>query len=208
MVMCRIDVDLKPDDCAIYKYWQEYCRDPKHSAVRDLSTADIQSIYWRFNHTKRSSYNTSVKKGYLSREVSWSERTKYLDDIHAVNISKSVRQGREMSDAYVEYPKVYSDDRPCEIHYSFFVGCFLDDKLLAYVGANVCGDLAAASQILGHGEHLQNGIMLNVWYEFMRACLRRGIKVAVYSRWSDGLDGLKSWKTSVGMHSCQLIEKI
>jgi hypothetical protein len=192
-------INLVPhSDCREYKAWHEYMHDPKESAVYEIPK--YGDILDSFNSTKRNAFRQSLRKGYTSREITWPERTNYLNDIFEINTSKQVRQGKPLETAYQQQPKEITGDKTCEEHYGTFIGCFATDgKLRAYITTNFCGDLAAASQIMGHGEYLHDGIMVNIWHEFVRICIERKIKVIVYSRWEDGFDGLKSWKRSVGM---------
>lgn len=202
-----ISVNLHPDSCREYLYWSEYMKDPKESAV-------FERTKWgdainHFSATKRSTLRQSIKRGYMSREITWAMRDAYLQDIFNINTSKQIRQGKPLSDHYQEQPKPITGRKTCDHHYGTFIGCFgSDGHLRAYITTNFCGDLAAASQIMGHGDHLHDGIMVNIWHEFVRLSIERGIKVIVYSRWDDGFDGLKSWKRSVGMRSETLTEVI
>lgn len=205
-------VNLTPHTgCRIYNDWHEYLSEDEPSAVLDLSGFACMEEYLAkaLNATARNRYNYSYKNGYTSRIITWEERTAFLDDLHAINTSARERQGKPMSDGYLKYPAVYSTPKPeCPAHYARFIGCFKDGKLVAYITAHFCGKLAAASQILGHYEHLKNGIMLSVWMEFVGHCFNRGIEKIVYSRWKDGNDGLKYWKHSVGMKSKILKEQL
>lgn len=198
--MIKVDINLTPDSCDIYKYWHEYTQTLTQSAVFDITNVDEFNVIKSFNETKRNTHRQSVKKGYHSRQISWDERTKYLQDIHDINTSKSVRQNKPMSDSYSVYPKAESNRQDCRNHFATFLGCFGSDrKMYAYIATNVCGEMCAASQIIGHGEYLNDGIMVNIWAQFVKVCKQSGIKYIVYSRWKDGVDGLKSWKTAVGM---------
>lgn len=197
-------VRLSPDSCREYKAWHEYCLDPSESAV--LTLFGHGDAYDLMNPTARNRLRYSCREGYQSRELSWNERTKYLEDIHQVNTSMEVRQKKPIADSYLEYPKEITGGKTCDHHYGTFIGCFKEGKLYAYITTNFCGEIAAASQILGHGSYLKDGIMLNVWDAFVRVCIERGIKYIVYSRWNDGWDGLRYWKHSVGMKPTILVE--
>lgn len=197
-----ITVDLKPDQCREYKAWSEYCEQHGDSAVLNLTTEHLHG----WNATARNRLRHSQRLGYFSREIDWAERTNYLEDIHQINVSKAFRQRKPMGDYYLEFPKEITGRKTCEHHYGTFIGCFGtrkgtedDTRLVAYITTNFCGEIAAASQILGHGDLLKDGIMLNVWATFVDICILRGVKYIVYSRWNDGWNGLKYWKRSVGM---------
>lgn len=206
-----IPVRLIVDSCREYKAWHEYCLDPSESAV--LTLYGHGDAYDLMRPTARNRLRHSCRLGYYSRELTWPERTNYLDDIHQVNISMPVRQKKDIAEHYKEYPKEITGGKICDNHYGTFIGCFGtrpgtedDARLVAYITTNFCGEIAAASQILGHGSYLQDGIMLNLWAEFVKVCIDRGIKHIVYSRWNDGWDGLRHWKQSVGMKPATLCE--
>lgn len=191
---------VRHDHCATWRYWDNYTRDKRESAVLIPSPDHLSPM----NATARNRYRYSLKSGYQSRVISWGERSNYLDDIYAINTSLSERQGRPMGPDYVNYPLPYSDSQQCHCHYSLFLGCIKDDHLVGYISGSFCGELSAASQILGHADHLASGCMLNLWVKFVEESYQRGIKAVVYSRWSDGTDGLKYWKYSVGLKPMML----
>lgn len=189
---------------ALYQDWRAYLKSDEPSAVLDLTPFKEwpQDYYLKgLNATARNRYRFSCKAGYTSRLLTWEERDAYLDDIYRINTSADVRQGRPMSDSYKSCVRSFTTaQNECAVHNTRFIGCFDKNGIcVAYVSAHFCGKLAAASQILGHAKHLKNGIMLNVWMEFIGECFTRGIEKVVYSRWKDGTDGLKYWKHSVGM---------
>jgi hypothetical protein len=196
--------DLIRDGCSIYKFWSGYFQNASPSAVLQL---DGRQPVKYFNSTAANRYRYGLKSGYHAHEITWDERNAFLADIHQVNTSLQKRQGRAMKDHYLAYPQASKDSEQCPAHYNSFVACFLDTNLVGYISTNFCGEIAAASQILGHGDHLKNGVMLVLWAEFVRLCQSRGISAIIYSRWSDGTDGLKYWKHSVGMKQITVKER-
>jgi hypothetical protein len=206
-------VNLQNDklNCPVYNDWHQYLQSDEPSAVLDLTPFADMTVYLHrgLNATARNRYNYSYKNGYESRMLTWEERTQYLHNIHAINTSAKARQGKPMSAGYHAFPRAFTTaQNECAAHLARFIGCFKDGICVAYISAHFCGKLAAASQILGHAEHLKNGIMLSVWMEFVAHCFERGIEKIVYSRWKDGTDGLKYWKHSVGMKEEILKEEI
>ncbi len=212
-----LEINLKPDQCREYKSWAEYLKDSKDSSVLDLTKFSGPEDYLKrgFNSTARNRLRHSLRNDYFSRLIPWKERTEYLQDIHEINVSRPERQSKPMDAHYLEFPKIITGEAICPNHWGSFVGClgilpgslYEEMKLYAYITTNFVGEMAAASQILGHGDYLKDGIMLNVWFEFVRLCMERGIKYIVYSRWNDGHDGLRYWKQSVGMEPMILREK-
>jgi len=199
-----VKVDLIADRCAIYQFWSRWLTDSNPPAALVLDGGHPVKY---FNSTASNRYRYALKNGYTAVEISWSKRNEYLNDIHAVNNSVPILQGREMKDSYKEYPSQSSEADQCQAHYATFIGAFKDGHLVGYISTNFCGQLAASSQIIGHGDHLKNGVMLVLWAEFVRICQERGMAMIVYSRWSDGKDGLRYWKHSVGMRQTSIQEK-
>lgn len=191
-------VHLGPDHgCTIYEFWREWLKSEIPAAILELDGREPMKY---FNATAANRYRHGLRTGYCATSISWSDRDEFLQDIFEINTSLPDRQGKPMKSNYLEQPKPMLEPAAvCVDHHSSFIGCFKDDKLVGYISANFCGELAAASQIIGHGDHLKNGVMLVLWAEFVRACQCRAIRIIVYSRWSDGKEGLKYWKHSVGM---------
>lgn len=189
-------VHLVPDACAVYSFWSEWLKSNNHAAVLEL---DGRAPVKYFNATAANRYRFGLKSGYAAVQISWEERDEFLEDIYQINTSLEIRQGRPMKENYTQYPSRVSQGKFCNNHHATFIGCFHNNVLVAYISTNFCGELAAASQIIGHKDHLKNGCMIVLWAEFIRVCQERMIKIIVYSRWSDGSDGLRYWKHSVGM---------
>lgn len=200
-------VHLGPDHgCAIYDFWKEWLQSSNQAAVLELDGRDPVKYY---NATAANRYRFALRSGYTAVVLSWLERDEFLADIYDINTSMERRQGRPMKENYLDRPgSTSSVVQSCEDHYTKFIACFKDSKVIAYISANFCGDLAAASQILGHGGHLKNGCMLVLWAEFVRLCQQKISRVIVYSRWSDGTDGLRYWKHSVGMKPVILKQQV
>jgi len=205
-----IEVNLSKDNCKEYSYWSDYMKVWKESAVWEVNEAG----YLDLSRTKRNEVNKSTREGFRSIELPWDSseglsRTSFLQDIYEVNTSMDIRQGKPLGDSYRVYPIRMTNHKKCNQHHSRFIACIFDKKLVAYIIANFCGEIAAASQIMGHGEWLDKGIMANIWLRFMEIVANESAaKYIVYSRWNDGFDGLKQWKKAAGMKPVILKEKI
>jgi hypothetical protein len=195
---------IKHDNCYNYRSWSAVLMMGGELAGMVLEN-DSPEKY--MNSTGRNELSRANRAGYVSRVVSWDERNQYIQDIFEINTSLKIRQGREMSQSYREYPHETSGACLCEAHDSVFIGCFHPSgKMVAYISCNHCGDICASSQILGHGEYLRENIMVHVWAEFVREGIRKGRKYAIYGHWNDGFDGLRAWKTKVGLKGVYLKE--
>lgn len=158
---------------------------------------------WRQEHrTARKRSDRAHRIGYRFELV---QRHRYADDIHAINTSAESRQGRPMSAGY----KIRPGDTPdppycCRRHGVHPYGVQLDGKLVAYTWVYRCGELALVSQILGHADHLENGIMFLL---FEGAVLYEDTLggVFVYNRHDSGTDGLRWFKERLGFRP-ELVE--
>ena len=201
---------VRHNKCRLYREWKEYLSLDSESAVLDLTKYRDLDHYIKngLNATARYTYRQSIKAQFNSHEITWAGRNNFLDDIHELNTSTAERQGKPMGESYLAYPLPQSDNDTCEVHYCKCIATFTrEGKLVAYITAHYCGELAASSQIMGHANFLKSGIMINCWVQFVKMAMERNIKAIAYSRWTDGLPGLAYWKHSVGMrpevvHEC------
>lgn len=156
--------------------------------------------------------------GYYCRQF---PRALFVPDIVAVNHSKPVRSGGRMKSAYLRgveemggapqgVPRLEAPD--CALHYDCWWGVFrhaeghaqgsvrTDEQLLGYIDLRRVGDYALYSLILGHGDHLHEGIMHALHLEIVRWLLDpanpcgRGLHALVYAGYYQGGDGLRQWK--------------
>ena len=189
-------VNLGPDECSIYSFWKEYLPPETQLSILDLTAIRSREDYYRImNPTARNRYRYASKK--YSTFVT--HRNNLLSEIHEINTSARVRQNKPMRDHYLAFPEPTSPET-CLDHYTVFLGCFshAEHKLVAYCMLQFCGELSAITQILGHAEYLRDDIMLNLFEAAVNRALEAKSKCMVYSRWTDGTDGLRHWKYSVG----------
>jgi len=155
---------------------------------------------WRAEHrTARKRADRCERRGYWFAQIARHEHT---DALNAINQSATHRQGRPMSNGYLEDQEfsplpVY----PCSRHAIRDYGVLSpDDELVAYLWLYRCGDLALVSQILGHADHLQAEIMWLLWQGMLwrEGCFDQDGMV-IYNRHDSGGIGLRWWKEHVGL---------
>lgn len=205
-----MEVNLKPDECKIFSFWNKFLNEHSGMATIDLTkfTGIQDYIQKGLNPTARNVYRKSLRCGFYSSAIDNNKRNFHLSDISGINLSKSERQGRAMSDGYKAPPQAYTGARTCGDHYAQWFGCFNQyGKMVAYLAGDFCGEFSATSQILGHWDYLKDGIMINLWVSFIDYCMRNGIKTASYYLWESGSKGLQYWKYSVGLSKSELPEK-
>ena len=124
-----------------------------------LGLLAIPSTYDEYLSAVRKQTRKRIRKaedeGYIFKEFAWND---HLEDIFKINTSKEVRSGGVMLGWYREpvKPRYLSNE---EQHYHKYYGIFKDGNLLAYLYLIVCGDCCFFKHIMGHADHLKNGVM-------------------------------------------------
>jgi len=154
---------------------------------------------WREQHrTARKRADRCERRGYQFVLVRPERR---VEELYAINTSLAERQGRAMSPGYGRRPS-YSHDPvyPCLRHAVRRYGVEADDgTLVAYLWLYRAGELALVSQILGHGQHLENEIMYLLWQGMLACESSEPEGFVVYNRWDSGQEGLRFFKERVGL---------
>lgn len=128
----------------------------------------------------------AIACGYYVKPFAW---RLHIPDIHVVNHSKATRSGGAMRGGYLRTvdemggapDRMYAVAMPrCPNHRALTFGAFVKDpehkqgaiqvgeRLLAYISLRRWGDVVLYSQILGHGDHLSNGILTLLHHEVVR----------------------------------------
>jgi hypothetical protein len=158
---------------------------------------------WREAHrTARKRADKAVRLGYQFREVA---REEHVEDIYEINTSLEERQGRAMTSAYRERQNFLPlDDYPCPRHAIRTYGVLSGrGKLVAYLWLYRSGELALVSSILGHGEHLDDGIMHLLVQGVVGAEIPHG-GFLVYNRHDSGTNGLRQFKEWFGFEATEV----
>jgi hypothetical protein len=152
---------------------------------------------WESDHrTARKRAWRAEHHGYFACRVN---RDEFEDDVWKINLSRPVRQGKPMADSYRDRPSYGADKYPCHLHGVHAYGV-LDGHgtLVAYLWMYRAGDLALVSQVLGHADHEDFGIMHLLFREALTAEGQIAPGVACYNRWDSGKPGLRQLKSWVG----------
>jgi hypothetical protein len=156
---------------------------------------------WREAHrTARKRADRAARRGYRFTPI---ERHRRADEIHQINLSSPVRQGRPMTNGYRMYPTTTPlPDYPCGRHGVHTYGVEDQDGILvAYSWIYRSGDLALVSSILGHADHLQNEVM----YPLVEGVVsHEEAGFLVYNRWDSGTEGLRFFKERCGFERTQV----
>jgi hypothetical protein len=158
---------------------------------------------WRAQHrTARKRADRAARKGYVCKRI---ERHERPDEIQAINLSASHRQGRQMSAGYLLPPTTTPlPNYGCDRHGVHTYG--VEDSaglLAAYSWVYRAGDLALVSQILGHADRLADEIMYLLVQGLVVAESGRG-GFLVYNRYDSGTEGLRFFKDRCGFKRTQV----
>lgn len=143
--------------------------------------------------------------GYKIRRFS---PVKHCEQIAEINHSKPERSGGPMRGHYkwdakttCQHFKAYWPNRPmqCDLHGEYWLGAFHKRKLVAYIKVARIGDFCMYARILGHGDHLEHGVMFYlhsnvVGFLFHGEDWAKGLKHLIYAGYHQGTPGLVQWK--------------
>jgi hypothetical protein len=152
-------------------------------------------------------HNTARKRAgraaRLRYRFAYIDRARYEDDINAVNVSTPERQGRPMSEAYQRPHTFGPNEMICSHHHVYTYGVLKDSHVVAYLWLYRSGELAMVSSILGHLDHLDNGVMYLLVTEAIRDQMALG-GTLFYNLHSSGTDGLRWFKERLGFQATEI----
>lgn len=168
----------------------------KYSRGVSLMPVPASLENWRDEHrTARKRAARARRIGYVFLPI---DRSLFNDDIHTINTSLPERQGRPMSDGYTRrHDHGRLPDYPCDRHRINTYGVLHHDRLYAYLTLYRVGELALVSMILGHGNHLDDGIMYLLFEGVVADQAGEG-GVFYYNRHDSGQAGLAWMKERLG----------
>lgn len=205
---------------------------PVTAATLDVRAIDFDAYMASLRKIHKGAAVRQSKKcdraGFVCDRFAWRN---HVPDVVAINQSMEVRSGGEMRDAYRRtiddmggVPKRLHAATPpeCLLHGMWDWGVFetrlgyrqgeveVDRRLLAYIRFKRQGSLGIYTQILGHGDHLGDGIMFRLHYAIMEWIASSpeqlpGLTHVLYGAISDGNDGLKMWKKRCGFVPARLV---
>jgi hypothetical protein len=161
---------------------------------------DIERDWWGApeSYWMRQKIRRAIKLGYEFSPIDYSD---HLDEIREINTSKDMRQGLKMSDSYQAMPvkKNPFRNQTCRRHRNDYFGILKDGRLYAYALVRQCGEMFIFSEIIGHGDHLDTGIMnLMVFEAAKRRFAESECRYGVYHVHHNGTPGLQFFKRKMG----------
>lgn len=129
-------------------------------------------------------------RGYRFKEI---DRNDFIDDIHAINCSMPVRQGRPMAASYLHHVRHFHN----ECNYRYFGVLDPRGKLMAYCELGIFGNFALLSRLLGYRNN--DGVMHFMIVEIIGLLIADGnLDFAMYDTFFGASDGLRKFKTILG----------
>jgi len=195
-------LDLNPDEVkSAYKYHTK--RHPRYKLFQNKSVGaalvDLTKFSTRKDYmdsiagTSRQGAHLAKKaksRGYVLAEI---DRNNFIDDIHAINTSIDVRQGRPMDAAYLEKQTYYEPIKNFK-HYGVLNA---EGKLMAYCSLGFYGNFAAFGRLIGYRNN--DGIMHLMLTEIIGQLIEDGrFKYVMYDTYFGATPGLKTFKTFLG----------
>lgn len=129
-------------------------------------------------------------RGYRVVEI---ERNEYVDDIHHINTSVDVRQGKAMSNTYLTKQHHYVADQ----NYKYYGTLDAGGRLVAYGEVGLWGNFAAFNRVIGIRNN--DGIMHLMVSEIICGLIENGeVDYLMYDTYFGASPGLKMFKVALG----------
>lgn len=157
---------------------------------------------------------------------------RHVIDVHAVKTSMRTRAAGPVLDYWLLRPEQVGRQatKPvrlrapaCPGHWTLWWGAFLaepghaqggvavDERLVGYMKLTRIGDLVHYTDLMGHGDHLEQGVMWLMHLAAIRWLLAqedpatRGVRVVLYGAAEHGGEGLLTWKRRAGFEPAWLV---
>ncbi|MFM2208247.1 MAG: hypothetical protein RL213_2222 [Bacteroidota bacterium] len=141
----------------------------------------------------------AIRAGYAYAAFDPNSRA---DDIQRIHLSSPERQGKKMDSSYRTGFGEYPSDRR-----NSFYGVFKGDELVAYIWIVRSGQLLLMNRIMGHADHLRNGVM----YLLVSSLIRQEIdkegaqgRFVMYDTMLGASAGLRMFKERCGFRPYRL----
>jgi len=173
--------------------------------------------------------NRSVREGFLVHPF---HPKLHVPDIYEIHHSAEVRSGGKMRGDYLKgidemggAPETnYKVTTPkCTLHWGMSFGVFqplenhkqgeivTNEKLVGYINLRRFGDIVLYSRIMGHQDHLGDGVMYHLHFDIVKwifdpeNTLTKDVKFIMYGGIGNGGPNLWQWKRTVGFKPFRLI---
>ena len=127
-------------------------------AIALLPTAGGSAYRTSIEASARRNINKAMRLGYCFRRIDYNA---HLDDVTGILRSVKVRQGRPMPEALLrEAAKPHSNPPSSHPSHDYpYFGVFRDQRLVAFAGCLVAGELCGIQTIYGHANVQPDGVV-------------------------------------------------
>jgi hypothetical protein len=157
----------------------------------------------------------------------------HVHDIHAIRTSMPMRSAGPVLDYWLLKPEHIAEPATqrhdfgwptCPMHWIIWWGVFLPEpghrqgevevgeRLVAFVKMWRMGDIVHYTEIMGHKDHLDKGVMLLLHRAIVRWLIAgeveagRGTRLLLYGALEHGRAGLLTWKKRAGFRPARMVE--
>lgn len=206
MSLSRVNVSLGGGESARLFYEVFESRHPRYKIIKrkTIGVALLQVpesielfLKGKSKQVLRTNTNRAKKSGYKCLMFDSNPR---IGEMLEINRSSAERQGHEMADEYLDQVAV---ERYCRAHPSL-LGVFSGTgKLVAYLEPIESGEVVITNRLLGHHEHLREGIMYLLISGCVELCVQRNadgknIHWIMYDMMLGAKPGLRYFKERAG----------
>jgi hypothetical protein len=127
---------------------------------------NFEAYFMQLDSSARNNFRKALRKGYEVRRIRYND---HLEEIRRIWMSCTVRQGilprhiREGNVRPIEDPPSQS-----RFHDYVYLGVFHHNQLVAYSGCLIAGELCSITDLFGHAEHLEYGVVPLLFIENAR----------------------------------------
>jgi hypothetical protein len=200
--MPRVDIVLsrgRPDEEELLRLFRG--RHPRYKvvgrkvvgvALLPLDDVADGDAYLAAHRTARRRARRAERLGYSVAPFDPAPRRSELLAIHS---SLPERQGRPIDADYLDADATWETGPQID-----YIGVFKDDVLLAYSRVQYAGEIAGLPRIMGHGDHLDNGVMFLLMAGIVdhTKSNRPDARYVMYDTFFGAPEGLRWFKTHLG----------
>jgi len=202
----RVTIEMSGDDGCLLLYRHFTRRHPRYRVIRNkawgvalLSLPDTYEAYIAGGARRhmRGHVSRATRGGYTFGPL---DPLASLDEIMDINRSAETRQGRPMHPDYLDGEAVATYLRGAGEVYGVRDS---DGRLRAYADLRQCGAIACMSRLLGHAEHLAQGVMYLLLAGIIRSLIERRSATGqptwfMYDTFPGASVGLAQFKRAIG----------
>lgn len=174
----------------------------KNIALLPIPDTFDEYVRGKTKQALRTNVSRAVKNGYF---CSYFNGLDYIDDIMEINLSSEIRGGRKMEERYTSCSMVKDFLLGSPVMFGTFTS---EGKLVGYIHVLITGTMMATNKILGHADHLDDGIMYFMIAELVKRKIEEKTNVThvMYASYLSGRShaGYTYFKRKCGFEGCNV----